>query len=203
MSALTKLSINVIPAAVLSGGKSSRMGRDKSLIRHRGLTLTALSVQKLLKAGYRPVIVVGPKKKYGLPSDIEIIKESFRGKGPLSGIEAALNALKSDCLILPCDLPLLKVADLRRLRLAYRGKKLAMSEKPLPAIFDRRSLARIRRCLKENRLAVYPLLKTADRLKGISKRSLLNLNDKSSLKIVRSDKRVAMSTRLKAVSRRN
>src|SRR5260221_14687974 len=96
-------------AAVLSGGKSSRLGRDKSMLRLQGRTLTARTVAKLLKAGFRPVFVVGPKKNYGLPKGTSIFGERFRGNGPLSGIESALQNSQGACLVAPCDLPFISV----------------------------------------------------------------------------------------------
>lgn len=191
MSGMTKLSASSKPAAVLTGGKSSRLGRDKSLLRLQGATLTARMAGKLLRAGFSPVFVVGPKKNYGLPAQVAVIGERHRGRGPLSGIEAALRHAKTECLVTPCDLPFISVRALRRLRLAFDGRVTAFAENPLPAIFIQKNLASILRRLASGRLAVFPFLKNARLLEGLSTRQLLNLNDKIALKIVRSDKRVA------------
>lgn len=186
-----KTNMSKIPAAVLSGGSSSRLGRDKSLLRLKGRTLTALTVGKLVRAGYGPVFVVGPKKAYGLPAACRVISERYRGRGPLSGIEAALRHAGRECLIIPCDLPFIGDRALKTLGRRFRGQAAAFRENPLPAVFPLRSLPVIQGRLKKKNLSVFPLLKQWLPTKGFSKRNFFNLNDELALKIVRSDKRVA------------
>jgi molybdopterin-guanine dinucleotide biosynthesis protein A len=164
-----------LAAAVLTGGKSSRMRRDKSLIRFKGKTLAALSAQRLLKAGYSPVLVVGPKKAYGLPKGVELLKERWLGRGPLSGAEAALRRCGTNCLILPCDLPFMSVAVLKRMRLQFKGKRLHFKDHPLPAIFLRRDQGLLKRRLKRGALAVWPLMAKAKAISAPPK-ALLNWN---------------------------
>jgi molybdopterin-guanine dinucleotide biosynthesis protein A len=178
--------MSALAACVLSGGKSSRMGRDKSLIRIQKKTLTALTVAKLLKAGFGPVFVVGPKKAYGLPKDIEIIGEKYRGFGPLSGIEAALRHAKKDCMVVPCDLPYLSIALLKRLKRAHRQGMTACRDKPLPAIFGIKMLTQIQKKLLSKRLAIFPLLEKARLIKAPGGNTLLNLNDSAALERLKS-----------------
>ncbi len=179
-----------IAGAVLAGGKSSRMGRDKSLLRLKGRTLTALAAAKLLKAGYAPVFVVGPRKLYGLPKGVAVVPDRHPGLGPLAGLEAALiHAAGLPCLLTPCDMPLLSLALLRRLRRAHRPPKpitacrRARGPQPLPGIYSPGLLPLIRRRIRARKLALYPLLKKA-RLLPASERSLANLNHPAALKTV-------------------
>ena len=178
-----------VAAAILTGGSSSRMGKDKSLLRLDGQTLTALAAQKLLMAGYSPVMVVGPKKAYGLPSGFPILEEAFRGQGPLSGLEAALAATGLACLLMPCDMPSLTISLLRKLRLAHKpGSQATAFEfegrlQTLPAIYSARLLTRVRRKLGAKRNALFPLLrgKATGRL-SLPKGTLLeNWNDPESI----------------------
>ncbi|MES2200618.1 MAG: molybdenum cofactor guanylyltransferase [candidate division FCPU426 bacterium] len=151
-------------AAILTGGLSLRMGRDKSLLRYQGQTLAALAATKALKAGCWPLFVVGPKKPYGLPPGVLLLAEKWRGSGPLSGIEAALSEAGGPCLVLPCDMPFLSVAFLRRLVLAHgpriRVTACAGELRPLPAVYDASLLPVIRRKLKAEKNALFPLLKS-------------------------------------------
>jgi molybdopterin-guanine dinucleotide biosynthesis protein A len=191
MVATMKSSIHPpIAAAVLAGGQSRRMGRDKSLMRLRGRSMVRLTVDKLQKAGFDPVFVVGPEKRYGLPKGLSVLGERARGKGPLSGIESALRHAQGPCLVLPCDMPWLSLAALRRLKRAYRGTKIAFKNSIFPVIFPSAALPVIQNRLASGRLTVHPLLRNATYLKGISKHQLFNMNDFEAFKIVRSDKKV-------------
>jgi molybdopterin-guanine dinucleotide biosynthesis protein A len=141
------------------------MGRDKSLLRLGGRSLTALAVEKLLAAGYAPVFVVGRPKSYGLPLGIQVVKEAFTGQGPLSGLEAALSLVQGPCLILPCDMPRVSRSLLKKLRLSHQARFKATAFKtsdgraqPMPAVYGLALLPLIRRNLKRKRNALYPLL---------------------------------------------
>ncbi len=94
-----------ILGAVLAGGSSRRLGRDKALARWRGATLLERAVAAL-EAVAGEAIVVGPRgrgySRFGRP----VIPDLVPGRGPLAGIHAALvRAAGGPVLILACDLP--------------------------------------------------------------------------------------------------
>lgn len=92
-----------LSAFVLAGGRSSRMGRDKALLRLDGQTLLERA-QELARSITEQVAVAGSRKKYG-PVAIE---DTYPARGPLGGIHAALTATKTDFnLILSVDTPFL------------------------------------------------------------------------------------------------
>jgi molybdopterin-guanine dinucleotide biosynthesis protein A len=98
---------------VLSGGASSRFGRDKALVRFGSIPLL-LQIVKLARTCTSEVAVVAGAHKYGdLDASLEIIDDRWPGEGPLGGIitglqhSAATNHPAEWNLILSCDMPFL------------------------------------------------------------------------------------------------
>jgi molybdopterin-guanine dinucleotide biosynthesis protein A len=105
-------------AAVLAGGQSRRMGRDKALVEVEGRPLIARVVDAARAAGADPVAVVGHRRPADLPTDLgaELVADAHPGEGPLGGVVTALDWCAAPiCVVLACDLPHLDPADLRRL----------------------------------------------------------------------------------------
>jgi molybdopterin-guanine dinucleotide biosynthesis protein A len=95
-----------IPAFVLAGGKSSRMGRDKALLEIAGEPLIARSVRLAASVASNVKVVGGADRLAG--RGLEILTDEIPNAGPLAGIATALNATSCDWnLILACDLPYL------------------------------------------------------------------------------------------------
>lgn len=101
-----------IEGAILAGGRSRRMGRDKLFLR-----LGAKTAFERLTEAIRPLVervrVVGRAPALDLP---EAQPDLHPGLGPLSGIHAALATSAADrVLVVACDFPLLTTAFLRGL----------------------------------------------------------------------------------------
>lgn len=105
---------------VLAGGKSSRLGHDKTRIVFSGVSLLSRAVD-LLKRHCDGVHVVGR-----LPEDHGLNVPSFLdtvpGCGPAGGVATALRRLGRSCLVLSCDLPLMDDQTLRSLKAGWREK---------------------------------------------------------------------------------
>jgi molybdopterin-guanine dinucleotide biosynthesis protein A len=91
----------VIPGILLTGGASSRMGRDKATMEVDGEAL-GVRAARVLQAVCDPVIEVGP----GVTS-LRAIREDPPGAGPLAALLAGAAALDTHgpVLLLACDLP--------------------------------------------------------------------------------------------------
>ncbi len=97
--------------ALLAGGGSTRMGRDKAGLAHGGTTLlahlvglgAALGLRVLVCGRTRPADWSGPVARF--------LPDATPGEGPLRGLEAAL-AMADDVLLVACDLPRLTTAEL-------------------------------------------------------------------------------------------
>jgi len=86
---------------VLAGGKSRRMGKDKSLLEFYGKTLLQRIIDEQKKL-LEEVYVIG-KGTENFTNAIGIF-DKIENKGPFGGLYTALSEIKSDWyLISPCD----------------------------------------------------------------------------------------------------
>lgn len=107
--------MSVVPftGVVLTGGRSTRMGQDKSLLRVDGRALTSVVGAALREAGATEVLAVGGdlQSLASLPEIDRALEDEFPGEGPLGGIITALDAAANDfVVILACDTPRLDSA---------------------------------------------------------------------------------------------
>lgn len=104
-----------VSGAVLAGGRSSRLGQDKALLRLDGETLLARAV-RTLSGVCDEVLVVGPHARADVVPDVRVVPDERPGVGPLGGIAAALRSMGGDRLLaVATDMPLLNVELLRHL----------------------------------------------------------------------------------------
>lgn len=101
---------------VLAGGRSSRMGEDKALLRWQGKSWLEHSIARLRACGCTPVFVSGAASN--IDETISVMDE-VKAMGPLGGLAAVFHtAAFNDCthsLIIPVDMPVLTVPLLRLL----------------------------------------------------------------------------------------
>src|SRR5262245_60341239 len=103
-----------VAGVVLCGGQSSRMGRPKAWLPFGG-ELMLPRVVRLLGEAVRPVVVVAAPGQDvpPLPPEIAVVRDEERGRGPLQGLAAGLDALtgQADAVYLSsCDVPFLRPA---------------------------------------------------------------------------------------------
>lgn len=100
-------------AAVLAGGKSSRMGKNKALLSLNGKTLIEhVTGAALAVTDFVQVITNAPKEYAFLK--LPMLGDEIKDIGPLGGIYTALKHCEAQqCLIIACDLPFLSVELLR------------------------------------------------------------------------------------------
>jgi molybdenum cofactor guanylyltransferase len=104
-----------VAAIILAGGKSSRMGRDKSTIEIDGIPMlrriydVVASCQNGRSESVARIYVVTPwidRYKSILPNDCNFLAEEDPHKGPLLGFAQGLSQIEADwVLLLACDLP--------------------------------------------------------------------------------------------------
>ncbi len=108
------MDVQPIGVAILVGGQSSRMGRPKHDVPCGDLTMGESAVR--LGRRISPLIVIAGPAGTMPPHDHIADTPEHAGRGPLAGIEAVLRSgLAHRWLILPCDMPALRVEDLQRL----------------------------------------------------------------------------------------
>ena len=98
------LNDKIFDAAILCGGASSRMGRDKALLELGGRKFISILADELSDFG-RLFLSCGEKDGYeGICA--EPVQDIYPGCGPASGIHSILNASCADgVFFVPCDVP--------------------------------------------------------------------------------------------------
>jgi molybdenum cofactor guanylyltransferase len=139
---------------VLAGGRSSRMGQDKALLRLAGRSLIEHALDKL-----RALPLCAAPRIAGAHADLSsyapVVPDLHPGCGPLSGMEAALASTTHPLnFFLPVDLPLLPAQFLNwmLLRAETTGASVTVPRvnglpQPLCAIYHRKLMLPIRASL--------------------------------------------------------
>jgi molybdopterin-guanine dinucleotide biosynthesis protein A len=105
---ITDMRMHKVAGVVLCGGRSSRMGTDKSHLEYDGLPLYEHMRRTLRLAGIEHVFLSG----------LDGIQDVLPGRGPLGGMHACMHAMAgqfSHALFVPTDMPLLTAAQIRKL----------------------------------------------------------------------------------------
>lgn len=150
---------------VLTGGGSTRMGRDKALLPFRGVPL-AIHVAQIVRQAAGSVTLAGKAGRfegYGIP----FLEDHHEGCGPLGGIHAILESTTAKwSLVVACDMPLLDAGFLRLL-LDTAGRQdchavLARNRQGLPeplcAVYRADSLVAVRAALQAGKLKIMDAL---------------------------------------------
>ncbi len=101
-------------AAILAGGKSTRMGTDKALLRLEGKSLVVRQVE-LLHAAFDSVLVVtnSDATRQAL-AGVRTVSDLLADQGPIGGLHAALKAATTEwTFVVGCDMPFVSL-DLAR-----------------------------------------------------------------------------------------
>ena len=122
---------------VLSGGKSTRMGTDKSLIEYHGIPQREHLYHLLSKVCERTFISLRAEQEAKIPFGFATIADEEKFRGPFNGILSAHTRHKEVAwLVLACDLPLMDLPALEQLIKERNPEKLATAfaneEDPLP-----------------------------------------------------------------------
>ncbi len=158
-------------AVLLAGGRSSRMGQPKALLRVGGLAMVARVAHALERACDELVVVtagepgsaaVAPERELrevlagtafaARPGGLRFACDASPGRGPVAGFAAGLAESRADTvLVAPCDLPFLS-PDLVRGFFEFAeqpGKPDVVAARrggfwePMPVVLRRASMARV------------------------------------------------------------
>lgn len=136
-----------ISAAVLAGGKSSRMGEDKAFLTLRGVPFVRMITDELKKTAGDVSVVIGKKERKRfesvVDSDIRIISDKYDLGNPMGGMLSACEQVReSYCAFVGCDTPLLKAGVIEYLARRAIGHSAALpiwetgDIEPLCSIYD-------------------------------------------------------------------
>ncbi|MBI2955551.1 MAG: molybdenum cofactor guanylyltransferase [Chloroflexi bacterium] len=155
---------------ILAGGKSSRMGTDKTMIDLGGKGLTEVVLETVSTLVDDIVIVTNsPQLFTGLPASLTPDVEP--GAGPLGGILSGLLASQQDLnLVVACDMPFLNVELLRYMQALAIGFDIVIPRlqdplkpshtiyEPLHAIYSKACIEPARALVAQRNFQIIALL---------------------------------------------
>ena len=168
---------------VLAGGRSARMGRDKSLLPVGGKPMIQHIVERLGPHFEQVLISADEPGKYRF-LETPVIPDGVRGQGPIAGMVAALQAARNDLtMVVACDIPNVAGTFAERLLWEAEGVDAVVPTadgylEPLCAVYRRSAIPVARAALArgEHRIrSLYEQLRTRLVETGRAER-LLNLN---------------------------
>jgi len=155
-------------AALLAGGQSLRMGRDKALLPMPGwdFLLWRQQLHTLEKLRPEKIFWSGPIRD-GLPAHLVIVPDKVKKAGPLAGISACLDILESDLLVvLAIDLPQMTATFLQSLLAKCSPECGAVIQRnnfsePLATVYPKRMASLAKQRLEAGRYAMQELIRKA------------------------------------------
>ena len=136
-----------VAGAVLCGGASRRMGRDKATLLINGTAMASRVAAALAAAGCAPVVAIGGDVDGLRAIGIEVQPDRYPGEGPVGGIVTALAWSPAERVVIAaCDLPWL-TADVVVAVIGAAGPKVAVAHtgerQPLCACWPASALASV------------------------------------------------------------
>lgn len=142
-------------AAILAGGKSSRMGFDKQLLMEDDRRLME-TVIDTLKQEFSDILIITARPELYAGMDVRLHSDIYPGRGPLAGIHAALQYARSRWVyLLACDMPVVNLDFVRHMKDCIRdsGANICVCERngrmePFNTFYSRDLLGDITRRLE-------------------------------------------------------
>ncbi len=164
------------PVIILAGGKSSRMGTDKTRLLYGGETLLERAVRRFSP---RFEVLVSANRDMGI-GDVRIINDVFPGLGPISGLHAALGEFES-VFLLAADMPFACPEAAALIIEAGRGHAVcaAVSDnrpEPLFAYYTDAVMPLIKDSIETGDYSLHRLFKTGAKLVPTASDILMNIN---------------------------
>lgn len=181
---------------ILAGGKSSRMGYDKSVIDYHGKPQREYLYDLLGK--FCKKVFVSCRKDQHVPLHLNPLYDQFNIESPLNGILTALTADHSSAwLVVATDMPmidakvveyLLKQRDPSKTATCFLDSDRANPE-PLLSIWEPHAFAPLEDYYKNGRISPRDFLKQSPirLLSPLSRKMHLNINSEEELRSFRND----------------
>jgi molybdopterin-guanine dinucleotide biosynthesis protein A len=146
---------------VLCGGQSKRMGQPKAWLPFAGEVMLPRVVRLLGEAVHPLLVVAAPDQEVPpLPPEVAVVRDEEKGRGPLQGLAAGLEALRGRAeaaYLSSCDVPFLRPAFVRRLIDLLGDHAICVPQvgdyhHPLAAVYRLEVAEAVRRLLAADRL---------------------------------------------------
>lgn len=189
-------------AAILCGGKSSRMGFDKCEVKVNGKLLIEIIAEKLEQVFENIILISNDKDKFK-NIKYKVVQDIIPNSGPMGGIYTALNHASSNfTFITACDMPVINAAYIKYMEelIKNRGFRGVASYnsgyvEPLHAFYSKEMLSSFKSALNENNYKLLNVMNSCnmyyikdEKVREYSKNMNIftNLNYKSDLSFLES-----------------
>jgi molybdopterin-guanine dinucleotide biosynthesis protein A len=172
-------------AIIMAGGKSLRMGRDKSMLPFEGKPIIE-HIFKQLDPHFDQILISSNDTAGYEFLDAKVISDREQGLGPLMGIASAIRASANELnFVTACDIPDIPISLIRRMFREAGDFDVVMPRRsrskfePLFAMYKKSTLAAIDDALACGiRKIIVPLEKCKIKYIDISQTEIKNLNTK-------------------------
>lgn len=114
-----------ISFAILSGGKSSRMGMNKAFLEIQGKSIIEIIIDIAYEFSQIMIITNEPNLYYKF--GVEVYSDIFPHRGPISGIHSALHNTKFDnVFILSCDMPFISKSTINKIIAQHNNSQITL-----------------------------------------------------------------------------
>jgi molybdopterin-guanine dinucleotide biosynthesis protein A len=148
-----------ISVAILAGGQSRRMGRDKAFLSVGGRPVIERVIERVRSLSDDITIITNQPQRYR-HLNYRMVEDVYPGKGALGGIYTAIHAARHPfCLVVACDMPFLNPTLLRYLMSLTSGfdavvPYIEAHPEAMHAVYGRRCLEPIQRRLLADQLKI-------------------------------------------------
>ncbi len=157
-------------AALLAGGQSRRMGRDKANVQIGGVALWRRQLEILRRLHPEQLFICGrPEVEYP-GSDCEVVTDVVPNAGPLGGLITALQHASSETVVLlAVDMPGMEPSFLEKLLAKSHARKRSVVPygpcglEPLAAVYRTDCLASAEECLRAGERSMRSLFEVLQR----------------------------------------
>lgn len=155
-------------AVILCGGKSSRMGFDKSKIEIKGKYLIELTAEKL-ETVFDEVILVAEKKDKFKTLKYTVLEDLKKEYGPAGGIYTALKYANSKYVFfMACDMPIVNIEYIKyMMKIAEEDNCECVLPKngkwiePMYAFYSKDLIGEFEKGIDNNNLLLYDIIKNS------------------------------------------
>lgn len=172
------MSSPLITGIVLAGGRSSRMGENKSLLRLNGKTMIEYSIETL-RLLCSEVVISSDDPVYDF-TGCRVWPDEIKNQAPIVGIYSCLQRSDTEVnIFLTCDMPLINTHLLENLLANSADSDITVPVhgngmiEPLCGVYKKSVAGNLKICIDEGNYSMYQCIRRANhRLVNIDERSL-------------------------------
>ncbi len=155
-----------ITGIILSGGKSSRMGKEKGLCKFKGKELVQYAID-VLAPFCKSIIIIANNNQYE-KFEHKVFADEIKDIGPIGGIYTGLfHTETEDNFILSCDMPMISHELIEYILLNRKHKQIVVPDfggyfEPLCAFYRGNIFPQLKKTIDEQNYKLADFIKTTD-----------------------------------------